>query len=176
MSGLLRPLAASMNRTPSADFTRLGPTGTGATRRIHSQPPGHAAGVAEVVAHQALDARLRQRARIPQQLGRLLLQCVAEHVLVPLALEVQNRPDPQQELFRLVEPRGIGRSLLEQGRVGQPGDGSHGREVAQTARRLLDVRLQLIERGVEQRVPFVGQRRERLQQVRVERGACETSR
>ena len=36
VSGWLAATPASMNRTPSADFTRLGPTGTGATRRIHS--------------------------------------------------------------------------------------------------------------------------------------------
>ena len=83
---------------------------------------------------------------------------------------MQDRPGPQQELFRLVETRRIRRSLLKQRRIGQPGDRPHRREIAQAARRVLDVGLELIERGIERRVPLVGQRQQRVDQMRVERG------
>ena len=158
-----------------AGFHQVGPD----RHRRHAadplQPPGDASGMTEVIAHQPLDARLGQRARIRQHAGRLLLHRVAQHVLVPPALEVQDRPRPQQELFRLVEARGIRRPLLEQRRIGQPGDRPYRRDIAQTARCGFDVGLQLIERGIERRVPFVGQLQQRVDEMRVERRPGETS-
>ena len=91
---------------PSRDSPRFGPTGTGAVRRAHSSDRLDGARVTEVVAHQPLDALLRLRARIPEHVRRLLLQLVAEHVLVAAGFEVQDRSHAQQEILRVLEPAG----------------------------------------------------------------------
>ena len=131
------------------------------------------AGVAEVVAHQPLDALARLGARVAEQIRRPLLHLVAEHVLVALGLEVQRRSDPQQKVLGVVEPRRIGRPAPQQQRIGQQRDRPRRRQVAQRARRFLDVRLQLVERGVEPRVPLLDQLQQRRQDVRVRRRRVE---
>ena len=80
-----------------------------------------------------------------------------------------DRPRPQQELFRVVEPGAIGRTAIEQRRVGQRGDGARRPQVAEGARGVLHVGLELVEGVVEARVPLVDQRRQGLQNPRMRR-------
>ncbi len=76
-------------------------------RRRRPQRPAQravdGARVAEVVAHEALDALARRRAGVAQHVGGALLQLVAEDVVVPLRLEVQDRAHAQQELLGVLE-------------------------------------------------------------------------
>ena len=125
----------------------------------------------EVIAHQALDALLRLRARIPEHLRRLLLQLVAEHVLVAARFEVQDRSHPEQEIFRVFEPAGVRRSAPQQQRIGQRGDGARRHHVAQRARRFLHVRFELVQRRVELRVALFDQLQQRPDDIGVGRGA-----
>ncbi len=99
---------------PSRDSPRLGPTGTGAVRRAHSSGAADDAGVAEVVAHQALDPLPRLGAWVAETIRGPLLQVVAEHVVVAAGLEVQQRAHAQQEVFGVLEPRRVGRTAPEQ--------------------------------------------------------------
>ena len=89
--------------------------------------------------------------------------------MLRLCCDVQNRTQPQQELFRVVEPGAIGRTAIEQRRVGQRGDGPRRPQIAQGAGRVLHVRLELVEGVVEARVPLVDQRRQGLQNPRMRR-------
>ena len=82
---------------------------------------------------------------------------------------MQHRAQPQQELFRIVEPAAVGRTAIEQRRIGQRGDGARRPQVAQRAGRVLHVRLELVERVVEARVPLVDQRRQGLENPRMRR-------
>ena len=93
--------------------------------------------------------------------------------MLRLRLEMQNRPDPQQEILGLVEPREILRPPPEQRRIGQRRDPAHRRQIAQRAGRVLDVRFELIERRVEERVPLVDERVQRADDVRVGAGVME---
>ena len=118
----------------------------------------------EVVAHQRFHPLLRLSALAAEHLGHFLLQLVGQHVDVAGAVEVQNRADALKELFGLVElPRGaielgVGAARLEQPDV--PG----GRNVAQTARRALDVGFELVDRLVERRVPLVDELQQGVEQ------------
>src|SRR5262249_48617418 len=134
--------------------------GRGAPHAV--ERPGNRAGVAEIIGHERLDLLTGRRARIAELRRDLLLQLVPEHVVVPAPLEVQQRADPEQELLGLIEP---GRVLVpaDERWVGGRGDRPCGRDVAQRARRLLDVRLELVQRAAKLRVPRVGQLLERRQ-------------
>ena len=63
--------------------------------------------VAEVVAHQPLDALLRKRAGIAEDVGGMFLQRMRQLVVVAFALEVKNRPHAQQKVLGLFDLRGI---------------------------------------------------------------------
>ena len=76
----------------------------------------------EVVAHQALDALARLVAGIAEHVRGSLLQLVAQHVLVALGLEMQDRADPQQKVLSLFEPPRIGGTALQKERIGQRRD------------------------------------------------------
>ena len=86
---------------------------------------------------------------------------MAEHVLIAPRLEVQNRADPQQEVLGLIESGAVGGQSLEQRGVRRPRERAQRREIAEPARRVLDVGLQLIRRVVERRVALVDQLLER---------------
>ena len=128
------------------------------------QRPRRRPGVPEVVPHQAFHALLRLPALAAEHLGHLLLQLVGQHVHVAAALEMQNRADALQELFGLVElpggaiELGVGAAWLQQPDV--PG----GRDVAQAARRALDVGFELVDRLVERRVPLVDELQQGVEQ------------
>ena len=126
--------------------------------------------MAEVVAHQLLDALPRLGARIAKHLGGALLQLVAQHVLVAPALEVQRRAHAQQEILRIVEPRGVRRAAAQQQRIGEQRNRARRGQVAQRARRFLHVGFELVQRRVELRVALVDQREQRAQDERVRLG------
>src|SRR4029453_11340202 len=71
--------------------------------------------VPEIVAHQTFDALLRLCAGVSEELSRLLLQLVAEDILVALSFQVDDRADAQQKVFRFVQPRRMDRTAIEQG-------------------------------------------------------------
>ena len=152
---------------------RFGPTGIGAVRRAHSSDAAHDPRVPEVVAHQPLDALPRLVARIAEHVRGALLQLVAEHVLIALRLEVQDRADAQQKVLGVVEPTRVGGTALQQQRIGQHRDRPRRHQIAKRARRLLHVGLELIQRLVESRVPLLDQREQRLKNVGVRRGRVE---
>ena len=102
VAGCTAACRASMKTIPSGVRPRLGATGVGAVCRTQVSARADDPRVAEVVAHQPLDALLRQRARVAEDVGRRFLQRMAEHVRVPLRLQVQNRADSQQEILGLV--------------------------------------------------------------------------
>ena len=120
----------------------------------------------EVLAHQPLDAQPRRLARIPQALGRDFLQLVAEHVVVALRFEMQYRPDAQEELLGVVERSEIAAGAAEERRVGELGNRLGAKQVAQAARRLFDIRFELVEGLVEARVTVGNQRLQRLERPR----------
>ena len=101
--------------------------------------------VSEVLAHQPFDALLRLRPRAIQGLRRVLLELVGQHVVVPFPLQMQNGPDAQQKVLGLVQTCRVGRTVSEQGGVGQPRDRAHRQQVAQRPGRVLRVRLELVE-------------------------------
>ena len=102
-----RPAGRRRSRCRRVSVRGWEPTGVGAVFRIQLKRARDDPRVAEVVAHQPLDALLRKRARVPEDLGGLFLQRVAELVRVPLRLEVENRADAQQEILGLVQPREV---------------------------------------------------------------------
>ena len=116
-------------------------------------------GVAEIVAHQPLDLLLRLGAGVSERLGRLLLKLVAEHVLVASGHQVQHRADAEQIILRFLETRRLDRTTGQERRIGQARNRPRRPQVAQRARRFLHVRLELIQRVVEARVPRVDERR-----------------
>ena len=59
--------------------------------------------MAEVVAHQRLDALLRLSALAAEHLGHLFLELVGQEVDVASALEVQHRADAQQKVLGLLQ-------------------------------------------------------------------------
>ena len=122
--------------------------------------------VAEVVAHQALDPLAGGRPEIAQAFGRALLQLVAEHVVMPPRLEVQDRAHAQQKLLGVLERAQARSALAEQHRVGQLGNRLGAEQIAKPSRRLLQVGLELIERVVEARVAFVDEPLERVERAR----------
>jgi hypothetical protein len=155
---------------------RLSEVGSDGRRRRLPDPAQRARDdprVPEVVAHQPFDALLRKRPRVPEDVGGLFLQRVAELVRVPLRLEVENRADAQQEILGLVQPREVLGPAPEERRIGQRRDPADRRQVAQRAGRVLDVRLELIERRVEERVALVDERVQRADDVRVGAGVVE---
>src|SRR5262249_14155369 len=119
--------------------------------------------VAEVVAHQLFHALTRLGTRIPQHFGGALLQLLAQHRLVAVALEMQRRSHPQQEILGIVESSGIGGTATKQQRIGQQRDRAIRREVTKCPGSLFHVRLELIQRVVELSVPLLNQREERPQ-------------
>ncbi len=118
----------------------------------------HESRVPEIVAHEALDALLWLRAGVSEELRRLLLQLVAEDVLVALSFQVHDGADAQQEVFRFVQPRGIDRAAIEQSGIGEPRDGPRCQKIAKRSRGVLDVGFQLVQRAVEVGVTRINQR------------------
>lgn len=89
--------------------------------------------MAEIVAHEALNALPRRLPRVSQNLRGTFLQLMAEDVVIALALEMQDRPDAQQKFFGIFERAGPGAALREQGRVGEHGDGLRPKQITQAA-------------------------------------------
>ena len=114
-----------------------------------------------------LDALPRLGSRIPHDFGGALLRVVVQRVLVAPGPEMQDRPHAQQEVLCIDEARRPGRPVLQQQRIRQQRDRPGGRQIPQGTGRLLDVRLQLIERAVETGVAFVDERRQRRQDERM---------
>ena len=114
--------------------------------------------MAEVVAHEALDALTRRRAAVAQDLGGALLQLMAEDVVVTLGLEMQDRSHAQQKFFGVLERARAGAALAEQYRIGQHGDRLGAEQIAQAAGRFFHVGFELIERVVEPGVALGNQR------------------
>ena len=118
----------------------------------------------EILPHQRFHALLRLPALAAEHLGDFLLQLVRQHVHVAVALEVQDRADALEELLGVLQLArgaivlGVGAARLQQPDVPRGGD------VAQPARRALDVRLQLVDRVVERRVPLVDELQQRIEQ------------
>ena len=131
--------------------------------------PAHGARVPEVIAHQPLDALLRLRAGIPEDVGGLLLELVAEHVLVAARFEMQDRTHAQEEVLGVFESAGVGRAAPQQQRIGERRDGARRHHVAQRTGRLLHVGLELIQRRVELRVPLRDQLQQRPHDVGMRR-------
>ena len=96
-----------MKPMPSLVRPRFGPTGIGGGLARPGEGAGDDARVPEIVAHQALDALLRQGAGVTEDFSRLFLQRVEQLVLIAFAFEVQDRSDPQQKVFRIVDSRRI---------------------------------------------------------------------
>ena len=71
------------------------------------------AGVAKIVAHQALDPLPHRPAAVAEQLGGPLLQLMAEQVVMTLGFEVQRRADPEHELFGVAQGLQAGAALSE---------------------------------------------------------------
>ena len=132
--------------------------------------------MAEIVAHQPLDLLLRLGARVAERLGGLLLQLVAEHVLVASGHQVQHRADAKEIILRFLETRRLDRTTREQRRVGQARNRPRRPQVAQRPGRFLHIRLELIQRVVEARMPRVDERDERRHDVGVRRGLMERHR
>ena len=139
---------------------RRGPAG--AIEHARDRP-----GVPEVVRHQRFHALPRRLAGIVELAGELLLQLVPEHVVVAAAFEVHERPDAQQEVLGQRQQRQVFAAAPQQRGIGHGRDGARRRDVAQAARRVLHVRLELIQRRVELRVPGVDQLLQRAEHVRV---------
>src|SRR5688572_28978274 len=129
--------------------------------------------MAEVVAHEALDALARLVTGIAEQVGGPLLELVAQHVLIALGLEMQDGTYSQEEVLSLFEPAGIRRTALKQEPIGQRRNRARGHEVAERSRSLLYVGLELIERRIEPGMPLVDQRKQRLEDVGVGAGSVE---
>ena len=123
----------------------------------------------EVIAHQPLDALLRLRAGIPEHVGGLLLELVAEHVLVAARFEMQDRTHAQEEVLGVFESAGVGRPAPQQQRIGERRDGARRHHVAQRTRRLLHVGLELIQRRVELRMALRDQLQQRPHDVGMRR-------
>ena len=129
--------------------------------------------MSEVLAHQPFDALPRLRPRAIQGLRGVLLELVGQHVVVPFPLQMQDGPDAQQKVLGLVQTCRVGRTVSEQGGIGEPRDRAHRQHVAQRPGCVLRVRLELIRRAVESGVPFVDQPLQLLQNRRVRLGAME---
>src|SRR6185503_14070424 len=91
------------------------------------------------------------------------LQLVAEHVVMPPGLEMKDGTHTQQELFGIVQGTQTRAALPEKRRIGELGNRLCSEQIAQTARRLLDVRLELVQRVVEARVPRDDERPELIE-------------
>ena len=117
--------------------------------------------MAEILAHQHLDALPQVAVRPDEHPGQPFLLLVREDVHVPPGLDVQEAPGPQQELLGLLEPftRAV-RSPREDVTPKRPQQPDRA-DVAEGTRRVLQVRLELIERVVEPRVPLVHQLQQR---------------
>ena len=152
---------------PVATASEIGTDGNGRRAARPRQGAGDAARVPEVIAHHALDALLRQRAGVAEQVRRSVLHRMGQHVVMTLRVQVQDGADAQQEILGVVEPRRILGPLPQQCGIGQCGDGARRVDVAQRARRVLHVGLELIQRGVEAGVPLVHERDERVNHPRV---------
>ena len=124
----------------------------------------HHAGVSEVIAHQTFDALLRLGSRIPEHVRRLFLHLMTEDVEIAPSLEVQDRPEPQEEILGLVEIA-LGSAGVQHRRVGDPRDRGYRGKITKRARRVLHVGLELIERVVEPRVPLVDQVPQRIVEI-----------
>ena len=91
---------------------------------------------------------------------------MAEDVVVPPGLEVQDRAHAQQELLGVLERARARAALAEQRRIGQLRDRLRAEQIAQAAGRLLHVGLELIQRVVEARVALGDERLERVERAR----------
>ena len=108
-------------------------------------------------------AAVRSRPSQPMRVGDALLQLVGQHVGVAAGFGVEHAADPQQELLGVAGPvptaraRSASRALAaERLQV------AHRRDVAQPARRVLDVGLELIDGAVELRVALLDELQQRV--------------
>ena len=104
----------------------------------------------KVRAHQRPDLGVRFLTRGAKSRGDGFLQLVREHIEVAPSLQVKNRANTQHEVFGLVEASG---SKFERLRLSvECRDETDGGDVTQSARRVFDVRFELIQRVLELRM------------------------
>ena len=115
----------------------------------------------EVAAHQRFDALGGIGAGEAQALGHALLQLVAEDVGVAPRGQVEDAAHAQEEVLGLFEVVLVDRRRI----VRQRGEQAGRHDVAEAARRLFDVRLELVDRVVERVVAAGGQPQQRLDDV-----------
>ena len=150
----------------AADVPRDAHPGLRNRRAPHpAERPRRGPRVPEILPHQGFHALLRLPALAAEHLGDFFLQLVGQHVHVARALEVQDRADALEELLGVLQLTrgtivlGVGAARL------QHPDVPRGGNVAQPARRALDVRLQLVDRVVERRMPFVDELQQRVEEL-----------
>jgi hypothetical protein len=151
-----------------AGTPRVDGDGHGRATASAVEQPADATCVAEVVRHQRFDLVPRGTPGVAERVGEPLLHLVRQRVVIAPVREVQHRPDPEEEVLRVRQARGVFRAP-EQRRVGDGGNRPDGRDVAQPAGRFLDVRFELVERAVETGVASVDQVGKRAEYVRVRR-------
>ena len=169
-----RPAGRRRRRCRRPSVRGWEPTGVGAVFRIQLKRARDDPRVAEVVAHQPLDALLRKRARVPEDVGGLFLQRVAELVRGCACVSRCRieRIRSRKSSASSSRARSSGPRRRSDGSVSAAIQRDR-RQVAQRAGRFLDVRLELIERRVEQRVALVDERVQRADDVRVGAGVVE---
>ena len=127
-----------------------GPVGRG---RPHGPLHGfeaadHSARPQEVFPHEGFDPVVRMRARAAERLGDLLLQFVRQVIDVAATVQMEDGPDPENEVFRFVQPSRRDAIFARGGGLQAP-EVPDGYDVAESARRTLDIRFELIEGVVE---------------------------
>ena len=121
----------------------------------------------EVVGHQRFGTAPAIWFGVMQTCRGLLLQLVAQDIQVAARIEVQPRAQTHEKFFGLAQPIRRGRTRHAASIAAQFQDGPRGPDVAQRARALFHVGLELIERVVELAVALVGQQHESLENLRM---------
>src|SRR5712692_1903605 len=90
---------------------------------------------------------------------------MTEHVRVPAAFEMKDRANSKKQIFRFIQPPLVESAALRPALSRQRLDPACGGDISQAARGVFDVRLELIERVVEGRMPLVHERQQRAQDL-----------
>ena len=78
---------------------------------------------------------------------------------------MRDRPEPKQEILRLIQSLQAGGEIRPQTRVGQYGNRSDGGHVAQRARRFFEVGFELVDRVIEVGMTLLGQLPQRFESL-----------
>ena len=111
----------------------------------------------EVRAHQRFHLTGHLVVGRPEHRCGRFLQLVGQHVEVASDLHVQDRAEPEQEVLGLVDPPDLDPDVEPSRRILELRDHPHRGNVAQRARRVLDVGFEVIQRPVELAVPLLEQ-------------------